>query len=142
MIMPATTTVTAALAALEIRRGRHAPELKCFADVLVNGLMHRVHFFLRFQKPSRDRIAQKSLTLFFKLGNLFPGQLLRTLLFLLQRLPFGHQSFVLRPGLLVGDKSFNSLPGRPHLRLVQNRLAKFPGFFSYDAVFNSLHIRC
>src|SRR6185437_10324609 len=67
------------------------------------------------------------------------GQLLRAMLFLLQRLAFGHESLVLSTGLVIRDKFFDALAGGTEFRLVQNRLAEFPGLVGNHAFLSRLH---
>ena len=136
-------TATAAIAAtafsFKIRFGRHATQFKGLAHKLIDGLVHMMHFLLRFQETARDRVAQHRVTFLFERGNFLAGQLLGALLLLLERLAFGHEAFVLSFGFVVRDELVDRLTGGAHLRLVQNRLAEFPGLLGYQAVLSRLH---
>ena len=137
-------TATAAVAAaaffaLKIRFGRHTAEFEGLADELVDGLMDVVHFLLGFQESTRDRIAQQGFAFFFEGGNFLAGQLLGALLFLLQRLAFGHEPLVLGPGFFVGDKGLDSFAGGTHFGLVKDCLAQFPGLVGNQGILSRLH---
>src|SRR6185437_4200265 len=112
--------IAAAAFAFEIRFGRQASEFERLADMLIYGLMNVVHFFLRFEEATGNRITQDGFAFLFKRRDFLAGQLLGALLLLLQGLAFGHESLVLGPGFVVCDEFFNSLTGGTHLRLVQN----------------------
>jgi hypothetical protein len=127
MAVTATATIAATAFAFKIRFGRHAAELEGFADELIDGLMNVVHFLLRFEETARDGIGQDGFAFLFESGDFLAAQLLGALLFLLERLAFGHESLVLSAGFFVGNKSLDSLASGTHLGLVQNGLAEFPG---------------
>jgi hypothetical protein len=139
MAVTAAAAIAAAAFAFKIRFGRHAAELEGFADELVDGLMDVVHFLLGFQESTRDRISQQGFAFFLEGGNFLAAQLFGALLFLLQRLAFGHEPLVLGAGFFVGDKVLDSFTRGTHLGLVQNCLAQFPGLVGNQGVLSRLH---
>lgn len=139
MVMIASAAMAAAAALFQVRLVWHAAQFESLAHELVDGLMHVMHFFLRFEETAGDGIAQERLTFFFKRGNFRPGQLLRALLLLLESLALGHERFVLRAGFFVSDESFDTLARRPHGGFIQNSLAEFPGLFGNQTVLSRLH---
>jgi len=123
MAVPATATVPAAAFTFKICFRGHAAEFKRFAHELIDGLMHVMHFFLRFEETARHRVAEQGFAFLFKSRDFIAAQLLRALLLLLKRLAFGHESFVLLLCFIVRDEILDSFARRNHVRLVQNRLA-------------------
>jgi hypothetical protein len=136
----ATTTVTAT-AGFKIFFRRDPAEFERLGNMLSHSLMDVMQFFLRVQETSRHGIAQERFTIFFKRGNFLWRERLGTLLFFLKGLALGHQILVLRLGLVIGREAVHVLARGAKIRIVQNRLAKLPGFQRYSGFFgHRLHI--
>ncbi len=142
MRMPATAAaVPVATITAEILLGRQAPQLQRFVHKAMDRLLHLMQLLLRIQKPARNWIGHQRVSVLFEIGNLFAAQLLRHLLFLLERLTFIDQAFVLVFGALIAHERVDALADRAHVRLVENSLAEFAGFLQNRRLFgNTWHI--
>jgi len=131
----AAATVAAGTAA-QVFLGGNAPEFERLGDVFLDGFLYLVQRFLRIQEAARDRIAQQSLAILFKIADLLSAERQGALLFVVQRLAFRHQGFILGPGLVVRHKRVNALADVPKVWLGHDRAAQFEGLFR-DGVFYS-----
>ena len=103
---------------------------------MLNGFLNLMEFFLRVQKITSYGIIKKRRAMLLEIGHFFPAQRGRKLLLLLQCLAFGHQTVVQRARLLIGHECIYSLTHQAHVRLLQNRLAKFLGLAQDSRFFN------
>ena len=133
--MVATTTVTAG-ALFKVFGGGDMPEFQGLVDLFVNGLLGVMQMFLGIQEITGHRIGQQGVAVFFEFSDFLAFQRLGILLFLLQRLAFGHQLFILGLGFVVRQEGVNALPGGAQTGLVQERLAQFTGFLSDNGFSN------
>lgn len=132
----AAATVVAATTATQFFIRRQAAQFNRLADLLGDGLLYLVQLLLRIQEFARHGILQQRVAVLLKVRDLFAGEGRGRLLFLLQRLALRDQAIVLRPGRLIRHKSVDALAEGFHARLIQNRLAEFPGFPGYRGFFN------
>ena len=89
------TAAVAATAAIQVFVSGHATQFQGLVDELVNGLLHRMNFFLGVEEAASDWILEERFPILFKRSNFIAGQGRGRLLLLLKRLPFGHQIIVL-----------------------------------------------
>ena len=118
----------------------HMAEFKRFADVLDDGLLHFLHIFLGIEKILGNRVAQEGFAQLLEGGDFRAIQRRAGLLFLLQRLAFGHEGLILTADLVIGHEGFDIPPHGLDLRLFENGLAKFLRFLDNNGFFSlSLH---
>jgi len=59
----------AAGAFLQIGFGRNAPQLECFGNLFLDGMLKLMQFLLRVQKAAGGGIFQQLITVLFKIGD-------------------------------------------------------------------------
>ena len=123
---------TAAFAAgvfLQFGFGREPAHFERLGNEFLDGFLHAVKFFLSIEKTACDGIAKQNVTLFFKLGDFDAVERLAAVLFVVKRLAFVHQRFVLTTRAVVGHEGVNALADGNHFRLGDDGLAQLPGLF-------------
>jgi hypothetical protein len=131
-----TAAAVAARTAAHLFVGRQASQLQSFVHVLLNGLLQVMQLFLRIEKSTGHRVLHEGVAMLLELGDFFPGQRERHLLFLLECLTFLNQLIVMRPGFLVPHKSVDALANGLHRGLLENDLAELTGLLHYGRFFN------
>ncbi len=135
----AAAAVSARTAAEILVRGYPA-QLQRLINVLVDGGLNVLQFFLRIEKIASNRIVENSFALFFEIADLFPAQWHGRLLFFLQGLALGDEVLVLGLRLFVSHEGINPLSDGLHVGLVQDRLAQLFGLLQDRSFFsNCLH---
>src|SRR6266511_632937 len=123
-----------ARAMIEILGLRHASELECFGDVLVEGLLQGLNHLLGVEEALRHRVAQKRLPPLLEVSDLLHVQHHAAGLFVLQDCAPLTQFTVLFLGLFVGQEHIDLLPQHLKVGLIEDGLAKFSGLLCDRAV--------
>lgn len=139
--MAAAAAMAAASAAtgFHIGRGGDFAEFKGFADVLGDGLLDFLHFFLGIQKAAGDGILEEGFAMFLKIIYFGVVQSQTGVAFLVENVPFGNQRVILATSGVIREEGFNLAAKGLDFRLVKDGLAEFPGF-RCDGRFFSLSV--
>jgi hypothetical protein len=131
---------TAAAAGFEVAGFRDAAQLKTLADVLHDRLLDALHLVLSVEKSARNFIFQEGFADLFKIIDLGFFQLQPGVALLLEKFTLGDERVVLAADGVIGEENIDLLAQGLDFRLVQDGLAKFPGFLDDDRFFGlSLH---
>jgi len=118
----------AAGAFFQISLVRNAAQLESFGNLLLDGMLKPMQFFLRVQKPPGGGIFQQFITVLFKIGDFHAVERLSVVLLFVKRVALAHHGFVLAAGGGIRHKSVNAPADGRHFRLFNDGLAKFPCF--------------
>lgn len=127
MIVSATATVAAAITGQFLFAGQ-ASQFQGLVHILMDGLLNLMQLLLRIKKITSNRVLQKRVPVLLKIGDFFPSQGRRHLLFLLQNLPLADQTIIVPAGFFVRHESVDPPADGLHVRLVKDGLAELPGF--------------
>jgi hypothetical protein len=120
----------AAGAFFEVFGGGDAAEFEGFADLFVNGLLRFVEDLLGVKEIAGDGIGEQGVAILLEISDFLAVEGLGILLFLLERLAFGHQLLVLGLGFVVREKGVDALAGGAQAGFFEESLAEFAGFLS------------
>jgi hypothetical protein len=130
------TAAGAATAAAEIFFSGHAAEFQGFVDVLMDGFLDLLQFFLGIEEAASDGVIEQLLAMLFEIRDFLAAERHGGLLLLLERLAFAHEAVILGAGFFVADKGIDALADRAHVGLVQDGLAKFLGLPQHCGLFD------
>jgi hypothetical protein len=119
----------AAGAFVQILGGGQASEFEGFGNLPLDGILNGVQFFLRVEKTAGHGIFQERFAAGLKIGNLRRCERLAVVLFLVERLTFAHEYFILAARAGVGHERVNAFADGEHFRLRDKGLAEFARFF-------------
>ncbi len=104
-----TTAAASARAAADFILGRQPPQFERLVHVMVNRLLDLVQFFLGIQEIARHSVLEQPIAVFLEISNFLARQLHAGLLFLLQRLPFVHQGFIIGTRRVIAHEGVDAL---------------------------------
>src|ERR1051326_5065207 len=122
-LMVAAAAVSAGTA-VHLFIGGKATKFQSFGDIMLNGFLNLMQFFLCIEEVTSDRIVEKSRPMLFEIGNFFATQWSGELLFLLHCLTFGDEAIVKSASPFVCHECIDTPTDKYHIRFFQNRLAK------------------
>src|SRR5689334_15858841 len=132
--MPVSATAAfAAMSFFQIVSGRDTTEFERLRDVLVDGFLHLVHFALRVQEVTNQRIRQGGFAFFFEVTDFGFAQLDTLMLLVMEKVTFFIQGIELGARFFVADKFGNAIADALVFRLLQNGFAEFLCLLSENA---------
>ena len=132
MVTAATITFTGTVSQICFRG--NSAQFECFRDVFLDGMLDPMKLFPCAEKTLRNRILQKHIPVFFEISDLDAIRLKSPSLFFLKRVAFAYHIFKLCARAGIRQKGVDSLMDGCHFRLVNDGLAKLPGFLNNHVI--------